>query len=1031
MEDDVYYVEEILSERTGNYDGLRQKTWLVKWEGYGLDEGTWEPRSNFPDPDVLREWDRKIAAMSPTQAREYMKRNEEEHHAALHTKNCEKRARPVVADDDSDDDDATTSQLQKETDQQQAVLEAALASREAIDASQLNNLFIDSQDVQSPGLNESKRPESSVKHPSKARQSPVAHSESSSDEGGLTDDSMMNEMTTKTARRKPVGATGEARPKRKSAQSHPSLAKPATSAATIAAKTTGVSASAISKSAKDSVASTTQTKDNSVVPSTGASGSIKFVNQPKSQQRKGWQNSKKQYTTLHFRAVADKRSRAEGTPDPAALDFVIEPPGIASSKPRVQYDNPYARRQVANPRVQEYATDNDSRLREADDTAPLQPWEADKIPLVCASWRLSNNCEFGAQTCRFMHRNKDPHGRDYPIGDMDGFVPPKYRKPPVTCPFWLNSKAGCRKPDKQCQFAHRNTGWIPHHDSGNSQLIRVDPNQLPESAKPTVTPKRRLSQPGSNLRPQELTCWYWSKGKCRNAPKDCSFQHFDTGVVADPPPSALTCREWATGNCTYEERYGRKCRKPHYHTGIMVDEAPRTTQSAPRLSEQLEEVQSSAYDAMIDAVPSEVIQPHNHNEAPLSPLPIPCVQLPQQTIPPPPSPPSIQFPPAKATCVQLRAKLENICKLNLQTMFASNDGEDVINLLDRRAFLIYHPDHQSEELALLTRWLLMHHVVIGNAYSEGAWQHFQQQIRKGGSGVIIAHPDFDFYTELPEIGQVLRKQVRLWSVGLQEGIEYDSALSDAPPPIRHDCIEIFPLGGLIYITDEVFETKPQLALKIVKLFFAKIEKLKQLAGPLSAWQEVDDAGLLWRLCVRPELMEYLFRYCEDHSRELDASDPDMQSRAGLYTILGETNYIEQDDPVVPLSLIPDKYPVLSERRVIAECEPVDYFNRLARSQEEANLAMIRYYAGLHIDMRRDYRHFFIVHTEPAASYAQQWKQEIQTISEIITPEQCAQELSKKGEESMFDFYVRFMPEYKDKNWKEHLLRKDGKKPSVG
>jgi chromo domain-containing protein 1 len=94
--------------------------------------------------------------------------------------------------------------------------------------------------------------------------------------------------------------------------------------------------------------------------------------------------------------------------------------------------------------------------------------------------------------------------------------------------------------------------------------------------------------------------------------------------------------------------------------------------------------------------------------------------------------------------------------------------------------------------------------------------------------------------------------------------------------IRHDCIEIFPLGGFIYITDDVFETKPRVALKIIQLFFAKIEKLKRFAGPLSPWQEVNDASLLWRLCVRPELMAYLFQYCEDHVKELDAGDPDMQ-----------------------------------------------------------------------------------------------------------------------------------------------------------
>jgi chromo domain-containing protein 1 len=136
------------------------------------------------------------------------------------------------------------------------------------------------------------------------------------------------------------------------------------------------------------------------------------------------------------------------------------------------------------------------------------------------------------------------------------------------------------------------------------------------------------------------------------------------------------------------------------------------------------------------------------------------------------------------------------------------------------------------------------------------------------------HPDFERYTELPGFGEVLKKQVRVWSVGLQEGLEYESGISTAPPVVRYDRIGIFPHGGFIYITDEVFEQKPQLALSIVRLFFAKIEKLRSLDGPISPWHVVDDACLLWRLCVRPELMEYLYQKSEDNATELAAGHPD-------------------------------------------------------------------------------------------------------------------------------------------------------------
>jgi chromo domain-containing protein 1 len=241
-------------------------------------------------------------------------------------------------------------------------------------------------------------------------------------------------------------------------------------------------------------------------------------------------------------------------------------------------------------------------------------------------------------------------------------------------------------------------------------------------------------------------------------------------------------------------------------------------------------------------------------------------------------------------------------------------------------------------------------------------------------------------------------------------------LSDSPPTLRHDCIEIFPVGGFIYITDEVFEQKPQLALAIMQLFFAKIDRLRLLDGPVSPWQEVHDASVLWRLCVRPELMAFLFQQCEEHEKELEAGDSKITAVAELYTILSETNYIEQESLAQPLSISFDKFPVMSERRVIAEEEPVGFFKAREHSREEANLRMIRYYAGLQSDLRRDYRHFYVVHTEPTADCAKQWREEIQSIAEVITPEQCIEELLENvlepGADLMFDFHERHMVEKK-------------------
>lgn len=258
-------------------------------------------------------------------------------------------------------------------------------------------------------------------------------------------------------------------------------------------------------------------------------------------------------------------------------------------------------------------------------------------------------------------------------------------------------------------------------------------------------------------------------------------------------------------------------------------------------------------------------------------------------------------------------------------------------------------------------------------------------------------------------------QVRLWSIGVQEGIEYDPSLSSSAA-MRHDRIEIFPAGGLIYVTEDVFEQKPQLALQIMKHFFAKIDKLRQLGGPVSPWHEVDDAPLLWRLCVRPELMEYLFARCEEQERELNAADPDAVARATLYTLLHKTNYIEQDHPVLPLSAAPDNYPVLSERRITADDQPLNYFATTARNPEEGTRRMISYYARLQVHMRRDYRHFYVVHTKPCDPCVQTWRQDSSNIADVIDPERCVTELLKTPltdeESTLFDFHERHMPAWK-------------------
>jgi chromo domain-containing protein 1 len=247
--------------------------------------------------------------------------------------------------------------------------------------------------------------------------------------------------------------------------------------------------------------------------------------------------------------------------------------------------------------------------------------------------------------------------------------------------------------------------------------------------------------------------------------------------------------------------------------------------------------------------------------------------------------------------------------------------------------------------------------------------------------------------------------VRLWCIGTQEALEYDYRLNSTPE-MRHDCIEIFPLGGIIYITEDVFEETPHLALQIIKLFIAKVDRVRRPKGS----KDAELLDLYWRLGVRPELMEYLFHKCKKQSTEVDAGEPAALARAQLYQLLDDTDYIMQDHSHQPLPANWDAFPIMSEPRVIAEGDSIEYWDALTRSREEANWRMVRFYAELHLELRRSYRYYYVVHTDGLAPQAQQWKHEMQNITNVITPQQFIEELSKRGrdegQQKVFEFYER-------------------------
>ena len=93
--------------------------------------------------------------------------------------------------------------------------------------------------------------------------------------------------------------------------------------------------------------------------------------------------------------------------------------------------------------------------------------------------------------------------------------------------------------------------------------------------------------------------------------------------------------------------------------------------------------------------------------------------------------------PAATTTAQLNRQIERFYNLDITEMFSSGVPGREDDVLERRAMLLYHPEDHSEEIELITRWALMHNVEVGNLWYDGAWNHFQQDVVNGRTGIII------------------------------------------------------------------------------------------------------------------------------------------------------------------------------------------------------------------------------------------------------------------------------------------------------
>lgn len=164
--------------------------------------------------------------------------------------------------------------------------------------------------------------------------------------------------------------------------------------------------------------------------------------------------------------------------------------------------------------------------------------------------------------------------------DLAGNLPLIRGKKDSTC-YFRAKDGSCRYQGNNCAYAHYNTGIVA-------------PNPMLENTKPdSQSNENNCKEVGSGLPLRKsLTCYFWAKiQKCNRSDEECTFAHYDTGTVANPPPGitifdesksitptiplskTLTCYFWAKDRkCN---RSDEQCAYAHHDTGTVAQPPPQ------------------------------------------------------------------------------------------------------------------------------------------------------------------------------------------------------------------------------------------------------------------------------------------------------------------------------------------------------------------------------------------------------------------------------------------------------------------------
>jgi chromo domain-containing protein 1 len=282
-----------------------------------------------------------------------------------------------------------------------------------------------------------------------------------------------------------------------------------------------------------------------------------------------------------------------------------------------------------------------------------------------------------------------------------------------------------------------------------------------------------------------------------------------------------------------------------------------------------------------------------------------------------------------------------VSKLDLTPLLKIKDGEMIKNVF------LQIPKSRSHEMAPLRKKLEDFKCVVYISRVEGHWDFFRKNFSTTQC-LIVVHPSEMYLGTMPGLFNRLNKgsTVRVFSVGVQ----HQRCIEEDREP-AYEALRLFPLGGITFITDDVFVYYPEMALQIIEDFLEKL-KNKPIGGEHS------------KIGARPGVKDWLERLALQKYHEQECGDEDKDLRwIKCYDAICRLCPIEDEDP----HFLPDRSVPLEHSFLwsINEDELPSFKGRWESGDEEgATDYMVELFAGEACISAWKYRRFIVVYQRP-------------------------------------------------------------------